>query len=77
MVNRQVRIVAAVWQIAYALVHMSWATSGGPRFLNGRESYFPGEFCSSGAGSIAFAGYGWALCIAAISYQIRTRPSCA
>jgi hypothetical protein len=29
-----------------------------------------------GAASIAFGGYGWALCIAAVSYQIRTRPSC-
>lgn len=30
-----------------------------------------------GAASIAFGGYGWALGIAAVSYQIRTRPSCA
>lgn len=30
-----------------------------------------------GAASLAFAGYGWALGIAAVSYQIRTRPSCA
>jgi hypothetical protein len=30
-----------------------------------------------GAASIAFGGYGWALSIAAVSYQIRTRPSCA
>jgi hypothetical protein len=29
-----------------------------------------------GAASIAFGGYGWALGVAAISYQIRTRPSC-
>jgi hypothetical protein len=37
-----VRIVAVVWLIAYALVHALWAIDGGPRFLNGRESYFPG-----------------------------------
>jgi hypothetical protein len=29
-----------------------------------------------GAASVAFGGYGWALGIAAISYQIRTRPAC-
>jgi hypothetical protein len=36
-----------------------------------------GAVSLGGAASIAFAGYGWALCIAAVSYQIRTRPSCA
>jgi hypothetical protein len=29
-----------------------------------------------GAASVAFGGYGWALGIAAISYQTRTRPTC-
>ncbi|PRX12605.1 hypothetical protein CLV67_12728 [Actinoplanes italicus] len=37
-----VRIAAAVWLIAYALVHVWWAIGGEPRFLSGRESYFPG-----------------------------------
>lgn len=35
-----------------------------------------GVISLGGAASIAFGGYGWALCIAAVSYQIRTRPSC-
>lgn len=56
MDNGQVRIVAAVWQIAYALVHMSWATSGGPRFLNGRESYFPGGWVPVVLGVLAAVG---------------------
>jgi hypothetical protein len=30
-----------------------------------------------GAASLAFGGYGWALAIAAVSYQLRTRPLCA
>src|SRR5438552_259507 len=30
-----------------------------------------------GAASVAFGGYGWALGIAAGSYQTRTRPTCA
>ncbi|MFC7383606.1 hypothetical protein [Sphaerisporangium rhizosphaerae] len=34
-------------------------------------------FGLGGAASLAFAGYGWALAIAAVSYQVRTRPSCA
>lgn len=29
-----------------------------------------------GAASLAFAGYGWALVVAAASYQRRTRPLC-
>ncbi|GII01378.1 hypothetical protein [Planobispora takensis] len=29
-----------------------------------------------GAASLAFAGYGWALAVAAVSYRLRTRPSC-
>jgi hypothetical protein len=29
-----------------------------------------------GAASVAFGGYGWALGVAAVSYQIRTRPRC-
>ncbi|WP_141576748.1 hypothetical protein [Actinomadura sp. WMMA1423] len=29
------------------------------------------------AASLAFGGYGWALAIAAVSYQLRTRPRCA
>jgi hypothetical protein len=30
-----------------------------------------------GAASIAFGGYGWALGVAAVSYQLRSRPLCA
>lgn len=29
-----------------------------------------------GAASLAFGGYGWALAVAAVSYQLRTRPLC-
>ncbi|MFJ8577581.1 hypothetical protein [Micromonospora sp. NPDC093277] len=36
-----------------------------------------GVLSLGGAASIAFGGYGWALVVAAVSYQIRTRPSCA
>ncbi|BCB78430.1 hypothetical protein GCM10022251_29910 [Phytohabitans flavus] len=35
-----------------------------------------GVLSLGGAASVAFAGYGWALAIAAVSYQVRTRPSC-
>ncbi|MGI5493525.1 hypothetical protein [Microtetraspora malaysiensis] len=33
-------------------------------------------FSIGGAASLAFGGYGWALAIAAVSYQLRTRPLC-
>ncbi|MEW9531009.1 hypothetical protein [Microbispora sp. NPDC049125] len=33
-------------------------------------------FGIGGAASLAFGGYGWALAIAAVSYQLRTRPLC-
>ncbi|MEG3634867.1 hypothetical protein [Micromonospora palythoicola] len=55
-INRHLRIVAAVWQIAYTLVHMSFTTNGGPRFLNGRESYFPGGWVPVVLGALAAVG---------------------
>jgi hypothetical protein len=51
-----------VWQIAYASVHTWWAVDGGPRFLNGRESYFPGGWVPVVLGVLAAVG---CLCAAA------------
>ncbi|WP_433061227.1 hypothetical protein [Dactylosporangium sp. CS-033363] len=62
--------LAPVWLIAPTLA------------LYGTGSFFYGLFSKygvlglGGAASIAFAGYGWALAIAAVSYQQRTRPIC-
>ncbi|TDC98202.1 hypothetical protein [Actinomadura sp. 7K507] len=36
----------------------------------------PSEYLLGCAAATAFAGYGWALGIAAVSYQRRTRPHC-
>ncbi|MFF0311527.1 hypothetical protein ACFYSC_29180 [Streptosporangium sp. NPDC004379] len=33
-------------------------------------------FGIGGAASLAFGGYGWALAVSAVSYQLRTRPLC-
>jgi hypothetical protein len=34
------------------------------------------DYLLSAAAATAFAGYGWALGVAAVSYQRRTRPRC-
>ena len=51
-----VRLVAPVWLVAYVVVHLWWATSGGPAFLNGQESYFPGGWVPVVLGVLATLG---------------------
>lgn len=59
-VDSLVRRIAPGWQIAYVLVHLWWAIGGAPRFLHGRESYFPGGWLPVGIGVLAALG-----CVAA------------
>ncbi|MFY1689414.1 hypothetical protein [Plantactinospora sp. WMMB782] len=66
MSHGRFRVVAAVWQIAYALVHAWWAVGGGPRFLDGRESYFSGGWLPVVLGVVAAAG---CLCAAVTARQ--------
>ncbi|MGW4948565.1 hypothetical protein ACWEOZ_44040 [Actinoplanes sp. NPDC004185] len=56
MVNGRLKLVAGAWQIAYVVVHLWWATTGGPRFFHGRESYFPGGWVPVVLGAFAAAG---------------------
>jgi hypothetical protein len=51
-----VRLVAPVWQVAYVLVHVWWVLLGTPRFLMGRESYFPGGWVPVTIGALATVG---------------------
>ncbi|WP_211349505.1 hypothetical protein [Micromonospora pisi] len=44
------------WQAAYALVHLQWAIGGAPRFLMGRESYFPGGWVPVVIAAVALLG---------------------
>ena len=55
-VNEWVRLVAPAWLVAYVLVHVWWAISGGPGFLHGRESYFPGGWVPVLLGVLATLG---------------------
>jgi antitoxin (DNA-binding transcriptional repressor) of toxin-antitoxin stability system len=50
------RLIAPVWQSAYVLVHLWWAIGGAPRFLSGRESYFPGGWVPVALGVLALVG---------------------
>lgn len=56
MVDGPVRLVAVVWQVAYLLVHLWWEIGGEPRFLHGRESYFPGGWVPVVLGVLATVG---------------------
>lgn len=60
--QRRIHVVAAVLLIAYTVIHVAWAIGGGPRFLNGRESYFPGGWVPVVLGVLAATG---CLCAAA------------
>ena len=55
-VDGLVRLVAPVWQAAYVVVHLWWVIGGAPRFLNGRESYFPGGWVPVALGVLAVVG---------------------
>ncbi|MEV4822147.1 hypothetical protein [Micromonospora sp. NPDC049274] len=46
------------WQATYALVHLWWAVGGAPRFLMGRESYFPGGWVPVVIAAVALLGGG-------------------
>ena len=48
-----VRLVTPIWQSAYVLVHLWWATGGTPRFFHGQESYFPGGWTPVAIGLLA------------------------
>ncbi|MGI5520547.1 hypothetical protein ACQEUX_06290 [Micromonospora sp. CA-259024] len=49
-------LFAVAWQTAYALVHLWWAIGGAPRFLMGRESYFPGGWVPVVIAAVALLG---------------------
>lgn len=55
-------LFAVVWQAAYALVHLWWAIRGAPRFVMGRESYFPGGWVPVVIAGVALLG-----CVAAVA----------
>jgi hypothetical protein len=57
-----VRLVTPAWLVAYVLVHLWWAISRGPVFLNGRESYFPGGWVPVVLGVLATLG-----CLSAVA----------
>ncbi|MEV4177234.1 hypothetical protein [Nonomuraea sp. NPDC049709] len=61
-----------VWVVAPTLA--LYGTGSG--ILAGAGIMGDGLFGIGGAASLAFGGYGWALAIAAVSYQRRTRPLC-
>ncbi|MGP4104647.1 hypothetical protein [Nonomuraea sp. KM90] len=64
--------LAPVWVVAPTLA-VYGTTSG---ILAGAGLLSDDLFGIGGAASLAFGGYGWALAIAAVSYQLRTRPLC-
>ncbi|GIN02734.1 hypothetical protein [Planomonospora venezuelensis] len=64
--------LAPVWLLAPTLA--LYGTGSG--VLAGAGILGDGLFGIGGAASLAFGGYGWALAIAAVSYQSRTRPVC-
>lgn len=49
-------LFAVAWQTGYALVHLWWAIGGAPRFLMGRESYFPGGWVPVVIAAVALLG---------------------
>lgn len=49
-------IFAVGWLTAYALIHLWWAVGGAPRFLMGRESYFPGGWVPVVIATVALLG---------------------
>jgi hypothetical protein len=51
-------LVAWVWQVAYALVHLWWAVDDAPHDLGGEESYFPGGWLPVAIAAAAFVGCG-------------------
>nr|BFE79260.1 hypothetical protein GCM10020093_018610 [Planobispora longispora] len=61
-----------VWVVAPTLA--LYGTGSG--ILAGAGILGDGLFGIGGAASLAFGGYGWALAVAAVSYQLRTRPLC-
>jgi hypothetical protein len=63
--------LAPVWVLAPTLA--LYGTGSG--ILAG-AGVLDGLFGIGGAASLAFGGYGWALAVAAVSYQRRTRPVC-
>jgi hypothetical protein len=65
--------VVPVWLIAPTLA--GYGTGMWIYLLIGGPTTFP-DYLLSCAAATAFAGYGWALGVAAISYQRRTRPRC-
>ncbi|MBE1488297.1 hypothetical protein [Plantactinospora soyae] len=50
------QLFAVAWQTAYALVHLWWVVGGAPRFLMGRESYFPGGWVPVVIAAVALLG---------------------
>ncbi|MGC5011534.1 hypothetical protein ACLQ2R_12285 [Streptosporangium sp. DT93] len=66
--------LAPVWVVAPTLA--LYGTGSG--ILAGAGVLGDGNdlFGIGGAASLAFGGYGWALAVAAVSYQLRTRPLC-
>jgi hypothetical protein len=65
--------VVPVWLIAPTLA--GYGTGMWIYLLIGGPHQLP-DYLLSAAAATAFAGYGWALGIAAVSYQRRTRPRC-
>ena len=65
--------VVPVWLIAPTLA--GYGTGMGCYLLFSGPSTFP-DYLLSAAAATAFAGYGWTLGVAAVSYQRRTRPRC-
>ena len=49
-------LFALAWQSVYALLHIWWAIGGAPRFLTGRESYFPDGWLPLAIAAVAFVG---------------------
>lgn len=49
-------LFAVVWLAAYLLVHLWWVVDGAPRFLAGRESYFPGGWVPVVIATVALLG---------------------
>ncbi|MBF9127713.1 hypothetical protein I0C86_01685 [Plantactinospora sp. S1510] len=49
-------LFAVGWQAGYGLVHLWWAVDGPPRFLMGRESYFPGRWVPVVISAVAMLG---------------------
>ena len=62
--------LAPVWLVAPTLALYGTGSLGYAFFTE------YGVIGLGGAASLAFGGYGWALTVAAVSYQSRTRPVC-